>query len=99
MYAGELCHGVIAVLGEHATEEVRRAGLARVRREGWGHAGVAGVQELIEQQTAQALGASAVSGEQRSGCDLGQVGEHENRRVDVAHVASQHGSLVCGEGL
>src|SRR5262245_7563614 len=55
------------------------------------------VDELVEEQPAQALGTAAVPREQRSLDDLGQVHEGEDRPVEVREVPAQDVGLLTRE--
>ena len=61
-------------------------------------AGGAG-EELVDEQAAQALRAAAVAGEERSGGDLREVREREDRAVEVGHVRRETLLLLGREGL
>ena len=99
MHAAELGDGVVAVFDEHLLVQLfgalhpDRGVDSVVARD------VEVADELVEEQSAQALGAAAVAGEQRPLHHLGQVHEREHRAVEVGEVAPQHVGLRGAELL
>ena len=99
MDAAELGHRVVAVLEEHPLVELlgpleTDRGVDRLVA-----VDVEVVDELVEEQPAQALGAAAVAGEQRPLHDLRQVDEREDGAVEVGEVPAQDVGLLTREIL
>ena len=99
VHAAELGDGVVAVLEEHPVVEL----LGAPQADGGVDGAVAGdvelVDELVEEEPAQALGRARVAGEQRALHHLGQVDEREDGAVEVREVGRQELALVLRERL
>ena len=97
--AAELGHRIVAVLDEDPLVELLGPGQPDRGVEG----GVAGdvevAHELVEEESAQALGRARVAGEERSLDDFGQVDQGEHRLVEVGDVAPEDRRLVRAEAL
>ena len=95
----ELGHRVVAVLEEDPVVEL----LGPAQPDGGVDGGVAGdvelVDELVEEEPAQALGRSGVAGEQRALDHLGQVDQGEHGAVEVREVPPEDVGLLRGELL
>ena len=97
--AAELGDRVVAVLEEHPVVELLGPTQAHGGVDGGVAADVELVDELVEEQPAQALGRPRVAGEQGPLDDLGQVDQGEHRAVEVREVPAQDVGLVLGEVL
>ena len=90
VHAGQLGHGIVAVLDEHLLVQVfgpleADRGVDRVITRD-----VEIADELVEEEPPEALGAAAVPGEQRALHDLGKVDQREDRPVQVREVPPEH---------
>jgi hypothetical protein len=57
------------------------------------------VNELVEEKTANRLGRTGVSSKQRTLDDLWEVGENEDRTIDIAEVRPEETTLLGGESF
>ena len=95
----ELGHGVVAVVVEHPVVELGGPAQADGGVHGLVAADVEVVEELVEEQSAQARRRPRIAGEQSALDHLGQVHQGEHRLVEVGEIAAQDIGLLGGEVL
>ena len=99
MHPSQLSHRVVAVLEEHPLVELLGAREAHRGVDGLIPTDVEIADELVDEQSAEALGASAVPGEERALDDLGQIHQCEHRSIEVREVATEDVRFLWGELL
>ena len=96
----ELGDGVVAVLDEHALEELLGSsgpGVAVSSTVAGGGVETSRAQELVEEKPAKRLGRARVAGEESTLHDLGQVDQREHGTIEVGEIGSEGGLLLAGE--
>jgi hypothetical protein len=101
----ELSDGIVSELSEDPVVESpgflqadNRVGLAEVVGDG-PDAQIGLGDELVEEETPDGLGRSAVSGEERPLHDLGEIDDPEHRAVDIGEEPTEQSSFFVGERL
>jgi hypothetical protein len=98
VHAAELRDRIVAELEEHPIEQL--LGLVDLDAlETRDRAGLERLGELVEEQAAEGLRCPRVAREQGALDDLGQVGQCEDRAVEVGEVRREPGSLLVRELL
>ena len=99
VHTTQLRHRVVAILEEHLLVQF----LGPLQTDGGVHTLIAGdvevAHELVEKQSPQTLGTSAVPSEQRTLDHLGQVHQSEHRAVEIGEITAKDLGLRRGELL
>jgi hypothetical protein len=98
VHAAELRDRVVAELEEHPVEQL--LGLVHLDvLEPRDRAGLERFGELVQEQPPERFRRPRVAREERALDHLGQVGQREDRAVEVGEVGREPGSLLVGEVL